>query len=78
MDQRRYGKHKYEFAVEERMIEFRVHPRSKFDQTPPVLRKPLYLGDFSLDGKRKFCHDKRNLSYINVDFESSKQGPPLQ
>ncbi|XP_066944469.1 decapping and exoribonuclease protein-like isoform X1 [Macrobrachium rosenbergii] len=63
---------RHEFAVERR-VEFKVHPRGKYDYRQAVFRRPMFIGDFSLDDNRQFCHDRRNLNYIPVDFESTKE-----
>lgn len=52
---------------------FEVHPRRKYDTSPATLRRPMFIGDFSLDGKRQFCHDKRNLHFISLDWHTSKK-----
>lgn len=69
----RQKKKKYQFAVEQAGAEFRVHPRGKYNHTSAVLRKPMCVGGFSLDGNRKFSHDQRNLNYITLDWESTKK-----
>lgn len=51
----------------------KVHPYSRYEQGPAVLRKPMFLGDFSLDEQRRFCHDQRNLSFIHMDWTGDKK-----
>lgn len=52
---------------------FEVHPRNKYDIPSATIRRPMFIGDFSLDGKRQFCHDKRNLHFISIDWHKSKK-----
>lgn len=33
----------------------------------------MFLGDFSLDERRHFCHDQRNLHFIPVDWAGAKK-----
>ena len=51
----------------------KVHPRSRYGQGAAVLRKPMFLGDFSLDEQRHFCHDQRNLHFIPMDWTGNKK-----
>lgn len=51
----------------------KVHPYSRYRQEQAVLRKPMFIGDFSLDEQRLFCHDQRNLSFIPVDWTGDKE-----
>ncbi|KAK4301701.1 hypothetical protein Pmani_026172 [Petrolisthes manimaculis] len=53
--------------------EFQVHPRWKYEHPTSTFRKPMVIGDFSLDQTRKICHDRRNLHYITVDWKHSKK-----
>ncbi|MPC81593.1 hypothetical protein E2C01_076218 [Portunus trituberculatus] len=50
-----------------------VHPYSRYGQGPAVLRKPMFVGDFSLDEHRLFCHDQRNLHFIPIDWTGDKK-----
>nr|XP_045621699.1 decapping and exoribonuclease protein-like isoform X1 [Procambarus clarkii]XP_045621700.1 decapping and exoribonuclease protein-like isoform X1 [Procambarus clarkii] len=52
---------------------FEVHPRNKYNFAAAVLRRPMFIGDFCLDEKRKFCQDKRNLHFISVNWKESKK-----
>lgn len=52
---------------------FTVHPRNKYNTSAPAFRKPMFVGDFCLDENRMFCHDKRNLHYININWQESKK-----
>ena len=58
--------------------QFRVHPRRKFDKPSCKITKPLFLGDFSVDGNRVFHHDKRNLHYCTLDWKNDKKAIILQ
>ncbi|KAK3877006.1 hypothetical protein Pcinc_018259 [Petrolisthes cinctipes] len=53
--------------------QFQVHPRWKYESPSSTLRKPMVIGDFSLDETRQICHDRRNLHYITVDWKHSKK-----
>ncbi|XP_053653693.2 decapping and exoribonuclease protein [Cherax quadricarinatus] len=52
---------------------FEVHPRSKYNFSAAVLRRPMFIGDFSLNAKRQFCHDSRNLHYISIKWQIFKK-----
>lgn len=52
---------------------FPILPNNRFGtSTAPTLRHPLFIGDFSLDESRKFHHDKRNLSFITIDWDDTQ------
>ena len=42
---------------------FGVSPISKYDTKFPYFREPVEIGNFSLDGQRKFHNDNRQLRY---------------
>ncbi|KAL7633295.1 UNVERIFIED_CONTAM: hypothetical protein RMT77_016400 [Armadillidium vulgare] len=45
----------------------------KFDKEKAhYLRNPLFIGDFSLDSKRNFHADKRNLKFIDLSYLTKK------
>lgn len=54
-------------------VSLKIHPRSRYGQGTAILRKPMFLGDFSLDEQRHFCHDKRNLHFIPMDWAGAKK-----
>ena len=58
--------------------QFKIHPRRKFDKPSCKITKPLFLGDFSVDGRRVFHHDKRNLHYCTIDWKNEKKAIILQ
>lgn len=51
----------------------RVHPHRRYGNGPIELRKPMFLGDFSLDEHRRFCRDQRNLHFIHMNWTGDKQ-----
>lgn len=51
----------------------RVHPHRRYGSGPTEIRKPMFLGDFSLDEHRRFCRDQRNLRFIHVNWNGDKQ-----
>lgn len=51
----------------------RVHPHRRYGNGPTEIRKPMFLGDFSLDEHRRFCRDQRNLHFIHMNWTGDKQ-----